>query len=384
MMKKAIPIAIVLIGLGTFVYLGSVLVGCKKNDADETPAKRVVEKRETAVRVRVFAVTEETLNNQFELTGVAAPFRKATVSAEVPGRIMGRKVETGQRVKKGATLYTIDSERIRLDVKQATVTKAARQTDIAFAESELKRSDELVAAAAQPKRALDQARYNLDRAKDGFALAETNEARAKKALRDTTVRSPFAGRIARYYVEKGDYVGPGTPLATIIDLSKVRVTVGVTGRTADRIEPGKTAQVVFESLGGLTIEARVSTLAPALDPKTGTYPAELLLNNPDGKILAGMVGRIGLDLDSKPQLTVPREAVIRVDGQPHLFVVTKREGVSRAFRRKVNLGAMSGSVVEVLFGIERGDLVVVEGLFALRDGDRVAVENKAAVKGETE
>jgi RND family efflux transporter MFP subunit len=354
--------------------IGAALASCGQPEENDLPAP-IQEKRESAVRVRVFSVVAEALDDRVQLTGVAAPLRMATVAAEVPGRITGRRVEVGKKVKKGAILYRIDGERIRLDLQQATVSKTARSTDMAFAETEMKRAEELVASRAAPEQALDLARYNLDRARDGLALAKTSEARANKALRDTKVRSPFAGRVSRYFAEEGDYVGPGAPLVTIIDLSQVRVTVGMTAKAAGRIEPGKIARVFFESLGGLEREARIASVAPALDPNNGTYPVELMVDNSDAEILAGMVARIAFGFDSNTELVVPREAIVRIGGEPHLFVVHKRDGADVVALHRVRLGAMNNAFVEVISGVETGDLVVVEGQFALRDGDRIAVEN---------
>ncbi len=359
--------------------VGAALVSCGQPEEHDLPVP-IQEKRETAVRVRVFSATAEALDDREEFVGVAAPLRVATVAAEVPGRITGRRVEVGKKVKKGAILYRIDGERIRLDLRQATVSKTARSTDLAFAENELKRAEELVASRAAPEQALDQARYNLDRARDGLALAKASEAQANKALRDTKVRSPFAGRVSRYFAEEGDYVGPGAPLVTIIDLSQVRVTVGVTAKAAGRIAPGKIARVFFESLGGLEREARIANVAPSIDPKSGTYPVELMVDNSDAGILAGMVARIAFGFDSSTELVVPREAIVRIGGEPHLFVVQTKDGDKAARLRRVRLGAMSTDMVEVLSGIEAGDLVVIEGQFALRDGDRVSVENTVQAK----
>jgi RND family efflux transporter MFP subunit len=350
------------------------LVSCGQPAEEEGPAP-AAERRETAVRVRVFAAVAEALDDRVELTGVAAPFRQATVSAEVPGRITGRRVEVGKKMKKGAILYRIDGERIRLDLQQATVSKSARSTDMAFAESEMKRAEELVASRAAPEQALDQARYNMDRARDGLALAKAAEARANKALRDTKVRAPFSGRISRYFVEEGDYVGPGAPLVTIVDLSQARIIVGVTAKAAGRIEPGKSARVFFESLGGLEREARIASVAPSLDPKNGTYPVELLVDNADAAILSGMVARVAFGFGSNTERVVPREAIVRIGGEPHLFVVKERDGADVVALSRVRLGATGSAMVEVVSGIETGDLVVMEGQFALRDGDRVAVEN---------
>ncbi len=352
------------------------LVGCGQVEEEKipTPAK---EKGEAAVRVRVFSVVEGSLDDKVEFTGVAAPFRQATVAAEVPGRITGRRVEVGKKVKKEKILYRIDGERIRLDLQQATVSKSARSTDMAFAESEMKRAEELVASRAAPEQALDQARYNLDRARDGLALAKAAEARANKALRDTKVRAPFAGRISRYFAEVGDYVGPGAPLVTIVDLSQIRVTVGVTAKAAGRIELGKSARVFFESLGGLEREARIASVSPSLDPKNGTYPVELLVDNVDARILAGMVARIAFGFGGNTERVVPREAIVRIGGEPHLFVVQERDGADVVALSRVRLGATGSAMVEVVSGVETGDSVVVEGQFALRDGDRVAMENHA-------
>jgi membrane fusion protein (multidrug efflux system) len=85
--------------------------------------------------------------------------------------------------------------------------------------------------------------------------------------------------------------------------------------------------------------------------------------------------RRALGFDSSNELVVPREAIVRIGGEPHLFGVQTKGDDKVALLRRVRLGAMSTGMVEVVAGIEDGDLVVIEGQFALMDGDRVSVEN---------
>jgi membrane fusion protein (multidrug efflux system) len=93
-----------------------------------------------------------------------------------------------------------------------------------------------------------------------------------------------------------------------------------------------------------------------------------------------MVVRIAFGFDSSSELVVPREAIVRIGGEPHLFAVQTKDDDKVALLRRVRLGTMSTGMVEVVSGIEEGDLVVMEGQFALRDGDRVSVENAVQVR----
>jgi multidrug efflux pump subunit AcrA (membrane-fusion protein) len=121
------------------------------------------------------------------------------------------------------------------------------------------------------------------------------------------------------------------------------------------------------------------------DPKTGTYPVELWLDNAERRIREGMVGQLELPTpESASSVIAPRAAILRKGGLA-VYVVEERDGQARAVARPVRTGRAQGDLIELLEGVDAGERVVVEGQFALVDGASVFVDESSAggAAGET-
>jgi RND family efflux transporter MFP subunit len=135
--------------------------------------------------------------------------------------------------------------------------------------------------------------------------------------------------------------------------------------------------VSFSELGGLTLEAELRSVSPLVDPRTGTYAAELWLDNPDRQLRQGMLGRVELGralANPNAQLTIPRAAVIRREGKFAVWVIAEHGDPARVEARTLLLGRAAGERVIVREGLRAGEQVVVEGVFALREGAAVVIE----------
>jgi membrane fusion protein, multidrug efflux system len=329
------------------------------------------------LRVRVATASRGTLDASRTRSGVARAFQTATVAAEIGGRVASRKVDLGTNVNKGDVLAQLDVSTISLDVQYAKAAVDARTADLRFAESELARTQKLFDASAIADQHLDRAEHETQRARDGLQLARASAAKAADAYRRATSRAPFAGTVVACHVDPGDYVAPGKPIVTLADLSKIVVTAGLTAADAVRVEPGLRVRVVFDSLGGLEVDATLRGRAPAPDPSTGTYAAELVADNPDARILAGTLARVLIPGEQNTGVLIPKAAVTRFGGSPAVFVIQDQDGTTRAMRKSIRLGGEVGDSVEVLEGIAEGTRVVEDGVFALRDGAAVTIEGES-------
>lgn len=332
----------------------------------------------TAVRVRVTKAQEGSVEQVCSVSGMVSAFRRVTVSAEVLGRLVKRQVEPGDEVEAGQVLALLDATRLRLAVEQASATLESRKIDLAEAVRNLERGDRLIDDDAISQSRHDSMRFSVQRAESALNLARVALRTARRNLADATVRAPFAGGIEEVHAAEGDHLAPGTPVATLVDLSRARVRAGVTAREAAHLAPGAIASIVFADLGGVAVEGEVRSIGRVADPATGTYPVELWVANADGRIRQGMVAQLELPLAGGQRWPlVPRAALIRRDGGTAVFVVDESAGEARAVMRQVRTGQSSQEQVEILDGVLVGEEVVVEGLFALRDGAPVAVEMAA-------
>jgi RND family efflux transporter MFP subunit len=362
------------------MLLAISLLACDATASADAPApSEIPEPIEARVRVRVEPAQVQPLAENGELTGVVEPFASVVVKAETASRVLARHIERGDRVEAGALLYTLDGSRAQIELRRAKASVAARQNDVDQAQRELGRADQLHARENISAAAHDRTASAAKSADSAQELAQLSARAAARSLADAKIRAPFAALVAEFHAELGDFVGPGSPIATLVDLSRVRLRVGVTAGELELVRVGARVPVSFAELGGLTIEAELRSVSPLVDPRTGTYAAELWLDNPDQRLRQGMLGRVALGTsgaEPSAELTIPRAAVVRRGADFAAWVIAPSAGSepARVEARTLVLGRAAGERVIVREGLREGERVVVEGTFALRDGSAVVIE----------
>jgi RND family efflux transporter MFP subunit len=334
---------------------------------------------ETRLRVRAEVVRSGKLDSAGAVTGTVRAFHRAAVTAETQGRVVARGAEPGAQVAAGDLLVELDGSRFELELARADASLRAARTVLRHAEREFERGQKLIDENAISTQRLDDLRHALDRARDELALATVNRATAQRNLSDTRIVAPFAGTLDSLAVNVGDFVAPGTPVATVVDLSRVRIFGGVTAREAARLAPESVARVSFADLGGQSFDATLKSVGRVADRADGTYEIELWLENPADRMRDGLVARIELpDASSGQHVLTRRAALLRSDGQPQVFVIERVAGRSVARIRDLRTGRSEGEWVEVLEGLAEGESVVYDGQFALEDGSVVNVEGEVS------
>jgi membrane fusion protein (multidrug efflux system) len=336
------------------------------------------------LRVRIERVKRARLAGGDRVTGTVRAFHRATVTAETQGRVVARGVDAGADVEAGGLLISLESSRLELELRRTQASLRAARTVLAHAKREFERAEQLMAKKAISSQHHDDLRHAVERASDEIALAEVARDTAKRNLEDAQITAPFTGTVDSLAVNVGDFVAPGTPVATLVDLSRVRIFGGVTAREAMHLEPGTIAQISFADLGGATFEATLKSVGHVAGRADGTYEIEFWMDSGDVPMRDGLVAQIDLpeSLD-EPSLLSPRAAVLRRDGHPEVFVVTQENGVAVARTRRLRTGRSEGKSIEVLDGLEEGDLVVWDGHFALEDGSIVVVDGMPPVVAST-
>ena len=363
---RALPLSLLAaLALGT-------LPGCENSAAEGAVAPAEPAPITTQQRVRTVVIRSAPLDSMERASGLVRAFHKATVMAETQARVVSRRVERGQSVALGDTLIELDASRLELELRRAEATLKARWNDLAHAQREFDRGERLAERNAISAQQRDDLRHGLDRARDTHALAEVARDSAERNLADTRSTAPFAGRVEDLAVDAGDYVAPGTPVVTLVELSRARVFAGVTAQAAARLEPGSQARVRLAALGGIEVPATLRSIASVASERDGTYVVELWIDAPPAGTRDGMVASVELassTLDAVP--LAPRAGLLRRAGQPEIFVVERDGEREIARRRRLRTRRSSGEWIEVLDGLQDGDRVVVDGQFALRDGAAV-------------
>jgi RND family efflux transporter MFP subunit len=326
------------------------------------------------LRVSVAPATEVMLTERRSTTGVIRAWRTATVSAEIHGRVRERHVEPGYFAAQEENLISVDPRRVNAVLRSAKATLAAQRVNVADAEQDLERTLSLLAKGAISQDIVDDRRFDLQRAQAQLEVTAAALEDAERQAVDADTKAPFSGKIEAVYVQVGDYVSTGTPVAVISDFSKARIITGVSSTDISRIASGEIAQIILPDLGGLELPAKVSSVGSIKDTGSGTFPVELVLDTgPLARLREGLIATVnwGAGKD-KAELTIPTSAVLRRDGR--MVAYTVRDGI--ATERQITTGRSNAERVVIHEGINLGDQVVIEGHFALRDGALVEVKAK--------
>lgn len=322
-------------------------------DADE-PYVKVVNVEIETLRATTFSAT-------VRITGEAEPETDVTVSAEEAGVLEAFVAVKGSRVRRGQVIARIDD-----DVLAAQVDEARAGVEIAVSRHEAQRrlwedegiGSEIVYLQAKADAEAAEARYVQLRAR----------------LDRTIVRSPVAGTFDADLVNAGEIVQPGTPVARIVDASRLRITGGVPERFAPDISTGNEASITFQILPDRTFAGKIDFVGTAVDRQSRTFPIEIAMDNPDGAVKPYMIANVRVLLRRVDEaIVVSREVLIRTEYGFQAIVVETEDGHDVAVARPVILGASDENSVVVTKGLAAGDRLVVRGQQLAAPGDRVRI-----------
>jgi membrane fusion protein (multidrug efflux system) len=311
--------------------------------------------------------------DRIEATGELLAKEKATVAAQVPGPITKVHVEEGDAVEAGAALLEIDPERRQLDVRDARAGVAQARADLTEREREAARIRTLGQKGVASRARIDAVETAAEVARSQLAAAQARLGMAERSLRDASVTAPFAGRVARRHVSAGEFVSAGQALFDLVALDPIEVEFHLAEIDSSRVSLGDEVAVHVAPFPDETFRARVTVIAPTIDPRTRTLRVKAQIANPEGRLRPGLFARADLGVAVRDDVAmVPQEAVLqRADGAV-LFVL---EGPDRVRRVNVETGVYRDALVEIRRGVAAGQMVVVRGHADLIDGAVVSVRN---------
>jgi RND family efflux transporter MFP subunit len=328
-----------------------------------------------AAPVRVFRVVRQKISEKLTYTGTLEAWNKINITPEVGGKIALIHVQEGDRVAKGQLLAELETESIRLQLKQAQAGVAVAEAGYADALRNKERMDRLVKenAVSEMQREKIQLAFDAAAAVLEQALAGLNMAR--HALDVSLMKAPFSGVIASKNAEVGDVINPmmggfgggAGGVLTLMDYSKIKLAVAVSSEDIGRIRKGQEAILRVGSLPGREFRGTVRVVNQTADPLNKKFGVEVVVDNPDGALRPGTFGDVVFEVASHENaLIVPQIAVLE---NSYVFVA---EG-NKAVKKNVVLGLQNTTMVEVLNGLAEGDLAIVEGNFGLEEGAPIEV-----------
>jgi len=193
----------------------------------------------------------------------------------------------------------------------------------------------------------------------------------KTQLDNTTITSPISGVVTAVNITAGEIAGPSMPVAVVMNLDEVEISVGVVEQYINNLKVGDKVSIRIAAVSNEPYTGIVKTIAPAADQMTRTFPVTITLDNKNHEIKSGMFAEVSLATRTRKGIVViPMVAVVDQGSRQAVFVVENEKAISR----KIELGINDGQYVEVLSGIAEGDKIIVKGQNIVTHGDPVAVQ----------
>ncbi len=351
-----------------------LLAGCGEGQAAGN-ADGASERRFT--RVETLALEPQTFEDRIEITGAVEALDDATLSAQATGTVTTLK-ELGTFVPEDGIVAQIDPQEARAAVEQAEAAVRSAESQYALAEDRFERQEPLYRDSIISAQEFESVRSQRAQAEAALAQAEAQLSQARERERQTTVTSPFAGTVEERFVERGEQIRPGDEVARVVNTRRVKITAGAPERYAGDIERGTPVILSVRGARGISDrEARVTFVGSAIDPQSRTFPIEVTVDNPEGRLKPEMV----VDLEVPRQeienaLVIPRTAIVRDEDGTKVFVAEsagRADSTAVARERSVTLGSAYGERVVVEEGLEAGARVIVLGQTNVAPGDTVAI-----------
>ncbi len=373
----------------------------------------------SSVPVRVAKAELTTLRPSIDVVGtiVAIPERTVVITAQTEGRIQTVSVVEGAAVKSGQPLIQLDTRQVeterlsaealvhqqqavldrmehgylpqeieiaRQDVRQARAdlealrlrmnatvklhdNKEVSEVEFKKLQSMIQRQ-QAVYAAAQAKLDLYEAGTRpetIAEAQSKLKVARAELAHAQLAVDFCKLTSPLEGIVTQLQARRGAHVALADRLATVVDLSQVFVRIRVPSAFLPSVKQGAGAEVTVSSLGSKRFEGRIERFSGTADPRTGDVHAFAMLGNKTGLLRPGLACRVSVSLPAiERALVVPVSAVADREGISVLHVVRN----DKAYEIQVRVGADTRDFIQILEGLQAGDMVITEGGYGLPNG----------------
>ncbi|MBQ6203553.1 MAG: efflux RND transporter periplasmic adaptor subunit [Prevotella sp.] len=359
--------------------------------------------KETKTSYETMTVKKQDITVPLKFSAKLKGQSDVTISPQVSGQLMKICVTEGQRVKRGQTLFIIDSRnaqheveaaRANLQAAQANLTAAQAQANSAKLEFESNKNlfDKKIVSSymlENSRNSYNQALAAVSQAKASVTQAQSAVNRARVNLGFCTITAPVTGVIGEIPVRTGDQVSPASNLTilsgnTTMDaefsvteaLIEESVSAGATQADKDKYI-AELPEVTFVMKNGTEYshKGRVTSLTGVVDAVTGSLGVKASFPNPDGHLFSGIQGTVVLPMTEKDVMIIPQIAVVKLQDRQLVYKVKADSTATAITVTTADTG--NGKDVIVISGLNVGDKIVTTGANNVQEGQRVLYPEEA-------
>lgn len=308
--------------------------------------------------VKLEMVERKNLSNPFQIQGLVASDRNVLVSAEMGGTITRIHVKDGQMVQKGQIIATLDG------------STASSQI------AELQKALELAKTTYEKQESLWKQQIGTEmqylQAKNRKESLEKSLATAQVQLGKFILKAPISGIVDQLFKNEGEILGPGNPVARVVDASSVKIKADVSESYLKNIKPGSEVEVYYPSINVRTKE-KVNAVGNYINPDNRTFSVYIIPSRGAAELKPNMLAIITAYIFLKSDVISVPTRLIRNDGNGDYILTAKpdKEGKLKVAKTPIVVEEKFAGRSVVNGGLEIGDQIIVEGYQSVVAGDNI-------------
>ena len=333
-----------------FFFTATIISCGKKTETKNTQKKLPL--------IKYYETVGEPFSEKYKVVGIVKPFASAKLSSEEGGLITSLTKDKGDRVSRGETVV-----RLKKDVDAAVYQQAMAQYNLA--KDNYDRAERLYNENVVTERDYMNTKLSLE-------IAEKSLDLYKVRLSKGYISSPISGVVDAKMMNKGEMTSPGSPILSIVDVSRVKISVGIPERYLATVKKGNTVGIQFDVFPEEEFTGVISYISPTINPTNRTFEIEIVLVNKDGRLKPEMSASVTVTKETLDNAIVLDQDLI-VDNVDEQYVFVLENDIAK--KKIVKLGGRNGNKVLIEEGLNPGEKLITVGFQALADGDKVQVGN---------
>ncbi|MFD1820532.1 RND family efflux transporter, MFP subunit [Pseudarcicella hirudinis] len=313
--------------------------------------KKVIDRTLVPVSVSTSQVQFLPYDGKVSLPATLELANEATISIGIQGKIQKLGIEIGSRVTKGQIVGALDSrlKQLNLQANELTLSKL---------EKDFQRNNDLYKGNAGTELSVTNSKYD-------FENTRLQIEQIKQQIADGNIIAPISGVVTSRKLVAGEFVSPGTVIATVVDDNHLKAIVFVNEKDVYKLKPGQAAKITADVFPEKSFTGNIKFISPAGD-ENHNYRVELSVST--NLLKAGTYVLVDFNLGIKASLLqIPKIALAEGTKNPFVYVA---QG-DKAVLRKITVGREIGENIEIISGLQSGEEVVTSGQINLTDGSKI-------------
>ncbi len=321
-----------------------------------------VNKAKSEITVTTTTVKYEVVKFDISYNGTFGPSSEVTIVSESQGKVKKYAINEGDFISEGEIIAWLDNDLIgyQLETAEAAWLKA---------QDELKRFENLTPGESVSTQQLDEIKL-------AFQNAKSNYQTIKKQYDNTFIKAPVSGTVSRRYFERGSFIGPGSPVADLINTRKMKFNAWFTAMDLTRVKTGQKVMLTTDLYPGISYEGTVKVIGVKPDNSKRYLVQAEVTNSSEKPLVSGIDGTIHIDYTpGEKSLVIPRNCIVSSAIQPTVYIVSG--GIAKL--REIVISEIINDRAIVESGLAEGETVVLSGQINLEDNATVLVLNNQSL-----